>query len=85
MYRLSNRGFCSSIRLHRILVRFCKKMFRRATGTGRFWATRPVGILFCPAPLCPDAPPCEAPTRTARGMFGFWARQLIRQRLNRIL
>ena len=47
-----------------------------ATGTVSFCATRPVGVLFCPAPPRPAAPPCAAPTRTARGMFGFWTRQV---------
>ena len=49
----------------------------RARGTVGFLATRPVGILFCPALLRPAAPPCAAPTRTARGMFGFWTRQVL--------
>ena len=48
----------------------------RARGTVGFWATRPVGVLFCPAPPRPAAPPCAAPTRIARGMFGFWIRQV---------
>ena len=34
-------------------------------------STRPVGIMFCPALPRPAAPPCAAPIRTARGMFGF--------------
>ena len=49
---------------------------RGSRGTVGFWATRPVGVLFCPAPLRAAAPPCAAPTRTARGMFGFWTRQI---------
>ena len=48
----------------------------RARRTVGFWATRPVGILFCSAPPRPAAPPCAAPTGTARGMFGFWNRQI---------
>ena len=36
-----------------------------------------VGVLFCPASPRPAAPPCAAPTRTARGMFGFWTRQVL--------
>ena len=48
----------------------------RARRTAGFWAMRLVGILFCPAPLRPAASPCAAPTRNARGMFGFWARQI---------
>ena len=49
---------------------------KRARGTVGFWATRPVGILFCPAQPRPAAPPCAAPTRTARDMFGFLTRQV---------
>ena len=48
----------------------------RARGTVGFWATRPVGILCCPASPRPAALPCAAPTRTARGMSGFWTRQV---------
>ena len=48
----------------------------RARGTVGFWATRPVGILFCPAQPRPAAPPCAVPARTARGMFGFCSRQV---------
>ena len=48
----------------------------RARGTVGFWATRPVGVLFCPAPPRSAVPPCAAPTRTARGMFGFCTRQV---------
>ena len=48
----------------------------KAKGTVGFWATRLVGILFRPAPPRPAAPPCAAPTRTARGMLGFWVRQV---------
>ena len=44
------------------------------TARSRLWATRHIGVLFCPAPPRPAARPCAAPTRTARGMFGFWIR-----------
>ena len=49
----------------------------RAKGTVSFWATRPDGVPFCPVPPRPAAPPCAAPTRTARGMFWFWTRQVL--------
>ena len=45
-------------------------------GTVGLWATRPVGIQFCQALLRPAATPCAAPTRTARGMCGFWTQQI---------
>ena len=38
------------------------------------WANRFVGVPSCPAP--PRRPPCAAPTRLARGMSGFWVRQV---------
>ena len=39
------------------------------------WANCSVGVLSCPRPR-PAAPPC-APTRPARGMSGFWIRQVV--------
>ena len=47
-----------------------------AEGTVVSWANRPVGVPLCPAPLRPAAPPCAAPPGPARGMSGFWIRQL---------
>ena len=90
-----NRGFCSSIGLHRIsFVRACEETFRTvvydtlgARGTFGFMANRPVGImfcLFCRAPPRLAAARCAVPTRTARGMFGFWTRQ-VRITLNALL
>ena len=49
----------------------------RARLTVGFWAARHVGVLFCLAPLRPAAPLCAAPTRTARGVFGFWIRTVL--------
>ena len=37
---------------------------------------RPNGVPSYPAPRCPVAPPCGAPTRPARGVSGFWIRQV---------
>ena len=51
-------------------------MPRRARRTVDSWANRSVDVLSCPAPRRPVAPPCAAPTRPARGMSGFWIRQI---------
>ena len=59
-------------------------IFWRAKGTVSFWATRPFGVPFCPAPPRPATPPCVAPIRTARGMFGFWTRHVM-MKFKRIL
>ena len=48
----------------------------RARGTVGLWATRPVGILFCPAPPRPTDPPRSARNQTSRGMLGFLTRQV---------
>ena len=40
------------------------------------WANRSVGGPNCLALLRPATPPHAAPHRPARGMFGFWTRQL---------
>ena len=37
---------------------------------------RPNGVPSYPAPPLPAAPPCAAPTRPARGVSGFWVRQV---------
>ena len=39
-------------------------------------ANRPVGVPSCPLPPRPAAPPWAAPNRSARGMSGFWIRQM---------
>ena len=39
-------------------------------------ANRSVGVQSCPTQPRPAAPPCAAPTRPARGMSGFWTRQV---------
>ena len=39
-------------------------------------ASRPVGVPSCPAPPRPATPPCAALPRPARGMYGFWIRQV---------
>ena len=39
-------------------------------------ASRPVGVPSCLFPPRPAVPPCAAPSRPARGMSGFWIRQL---------
>ena len=48
----------------------------RAKETVVSWANRPVGVASCQAALRPAAPPCAAPPRPARGMSGFWTRQV---------
>ena len=68
----SNRGFCSFIGLHRIsLVRASGGTFRRRV-FDVLGSNCSVGV---PARPRPAAPPC-APTRPARGMSGFWTRQV---------
>ena len=47
-----------------------------ARGPAVPWANRSVGVQSCLAPLRPATPPCAAPSRTARGMSGFWTRQI---------
>ena len=41
------------------------------------WPDRPNGVPSFPAPPRPAPPPCAAPTRPARGVSGFWIRQVI--------
>ena len=48
----------------------------RVRGSVVSWANRFVGVPFCPVPPHPAVPPCAAPTRRARGMSGFWIRQV---------
>ena len=48
----------------------------RAQGTVVPRANRPVGVPSCPAPLCPAALAYAAAFRPARGMPGFWIRQV---------
>ena len=50
----------------------------RVRGTVFSWANSPVGVLCCPSPPGPTVPPCAAPYRPARGMSGFWTRQVSR-------
>ena len=40
------------------------------------------GVLSYPASPCPAAPPCAAPTRRARSVFGFWIRQVDLHRIS---
>ena len=43
-----------------------------------FWANTPVVcVLCCPSPPGPAVPPCAAPYRFARGISGFWIRQVV--------
>ena len=82
-----NRGFCSSIGLHRISFVLASEetfgtvssMLRKARGKVVSWANRPVGVgvPFYPAPPRTAAPPSAAPPRPARGMSGVWTRQLV--------
>ena len=85
MAPLVNRGFCSSIGLHRnSSVRVSRDTPRRICydglvgkkGSVVFSANRPVGVLSCPSPPRPAAPPCAAPSRPIRGMSRFWIRQV---------
>ena len=78
-----NRGFCSSIGLHRISLDFAYgKTFRRRVFDALEGSGDPclLGKQFCWYPVLPDprpaTPPC-APTRPARGMSGFWTRQVM--------
>ena len=48
----------------------------RAKGRVVSWPDRPNGAPSYPAPPRPAAPPCAAPTRPARGVSGFWIRQV---------
>ena len=61
-----------------VLPRRCSRQLNsmpwEARRTVDSWAARPVGVLLYPAPLRPAAPPHAAPSRPARGMFGFWIR-----------
>ena len=57
-------------------------MLWRAKGRVGFWATRLVGVMFCSVRPRLAAPLCTAPTRTARGMVGFWIRQVFVDKLN---
>ena len=41
-----------------------------------FLANRPVGVPTCPALLRPAAAPCAVAPRSARGLSGFWIRQV---------
>ena len=45
-------------------------------GTVVFWAKQFVGVPSCPSLPHPAASPCAAPPRLARGMSGFWIRQV---------
>ena len=41
------------------------------------WVDRPVGVPLYEAPPRLAAPPRAAPSRPARGMSGFWIRQVL--------
>ena len=81
-----NRGFCSSIGLHRISpVRapggsFRRRVFDALEGTREacLLARRTVLLASSPARPHPATPPC-APTRPARGMSGFRTRQVYQE------
>ena len=81
---LVNRGFSSSVGLHRIsFVRASEETSRtvssirwRARGRVVSWPDRPDGVPSYPAPTPLAAPPCAAPTRPARSVSGFWIRQV---------
>ena len=49
----------------------------RARGRVVSGPDRPNGVPSYPDPPRPAAPPCAAPTRPARGVSGFWIRQVI--------
>ena len=81
-----HRRFCSSIGLHRIsLVRASIGSPRMSSfhrlGVRDFvfsCANNPVvGVLCCPSPPGSAVPPGAAPYRPARGMSGFWTRQVL--------
>ena len=48
----------------------------RARGLVVSWANRPVGVPSCRASCSPATPLRAAPLRPARGMSGFWTRQV---------
>ena len=50
----------------------------RVRGTVFSFANSPVGVLCCPSPPGPAVLPCAAPYRPARGISGFWIRQVDR-------
>ena len=50
---------------------------RRAKGRVISGPERPNGVPSYKAPPCPASPPCAAPTRPARGVSGFWIRQVV--------
>ena len=54
----------------------CSSIVRKVRVTVVSWADRPVGIPSCPFPARPAVPPCAAPSRRARGISGFWIRQI---------
>ena len=56
----------------------------RARGRVVSGPDRPNGVPSYPAPPRPAAPPCSAPTRPARGVSGFWIRQ-VRELRNLVL
>ena len=45
-------------------------------GTVISWADRSIGVPSCPSPPRPAVPLCAALSRIARGMSGFWIRQI---------
>ena len=81
---LVDRWLCSPIRLHGdSFVRASEESVGTvvfdalgARGSAVSWADRSVGVPSCPAQPRPAAPPSAVPTRPARGMSGFWIRQV---------
>ena len=74
-----NRGFWSSIGLHRVsFVRSSRDTPRRVF-FDRMGGTRDGGLLSEPTrgvPSCPSPPRPAVPSRPARDMSGFWIRQV---------
>ena len=56
--------------------RECFSIRWRARARVVFLPDRPNCVPSYPAPRCPVAPPCALPTRPARGVSGFWIRQV---------
>ena len=63
-----------------VLLKKCSGQFCsmpwKVRGTVVSEANPCVGVPSCPVPPRPAVPPCAAPSRRARGMFGFWIRQV---------
>ena len=80
-----NRGFCSPFGFNYELDCSCSEETSRTVFSIRWRARRrvvpgpdrPNGVPSYPAPLRPAALPCAAPNRPARGVSGFWIRQVV--------